>query len=487
MPALNKLENKYSSLSKPVKASFWFFICSFLQKGISTITTPIFTRLLNTAEYGQFNVFNSWMGIIAIFVTLRLSYGVYAQGLVKYDNDRNLFSSSMQGLNLLLCSIWLIIYCLFSKFCNNIFSLSTIQMLSMLILIWADAVFEFWSAEQRVTFTYKRLVILTIIISVAKPVVGIFFVTHAKDKVTARILGLVIVEILGYSSLFWVQVKKGKKLFSKYYWKYALAFNIPLIPHYLSQTVLNSADLIMIRDMVGSSESGIYSLAYSLALLMTLVSTSLMNTVSPWIYQKIKYHRVQDIESVGYITLCIIAFCNLILIAFAPEAVAIFAPTSYYDAIYVIPPVTMSVYFMYCYDLFARFEFYYEKTYYIMFASIFGAVLNIVLNYIFINIFGYVAAGYTTLICYILYAFLHYLFMRKICKEEINGVRVFQPRKLFIITTTFIVIGFTYLFTYQIPLLRYLLTAFIVLLYFLNRRKINAYIKQVLAVRRQTK
>ena len=485
MKVLNKFKYKYNNLSAPVKASFWFLVCSFLQKGISTITTPIFTRLLSTSEYGQFNVFNSWMGIIAIFVTLRLSYGVYAQGLVKFEEDRARFSSSMQGLNFALCFIWLLIYIIFRKFWNNLFSLTTLQMLSMFVLIWADAVFEFWAAEQRVTYSYKHLVLLTMIVSIAKPTLGVVLVTHATDRVTARILGLVIVELIGYGFLFIIQIKKGKQIFSRFYWKYAVLFNIPLIPHYLSQTVLNSADRIMIQDMVGSNEAGIYSLAYSLALLMTLVSTSLMNTVSPWIYQKIKKDEIYEIKKVGYITLEIVAFFNILLIAFAPEAVAIFAPRSYYEAIYVIPPVTMSVYFMYCYDLFARFEFYYEKTVYIMFASIVGAILNIILNYIFIKLYGYIAAGYTTLICYFVYAVMHYVIMMKICRNQIGEIKVYDSKKLIKITFIFLTICFAYLCTYNNILIRYALTITLTVICVINRNRIKHYVNQILNIRRK--
>ena len=80
----NKILIKYKSLPVQVKASFWFLICSFLQRGISVITVPIFTRLLSTSEYGQFSVFNSWMGIISIIVTLNLFCGVYQRGLVAF-------------------------------------------------------------------------------------------------------------------------------------------------------------------------------------------------------------------------------------------------------------------------------------------------------------------------------------------------------------------------------------------------------------------
>ncbi|MCD8097561.1 MAG: oligosaccharide flippase family protein, partial [Lachnospiraceae bacterium] len=75
---------KYKSLSQEVKASFWFLVCGFLQRGISLITTPIFSRVLSTAEYGDFSVFNTWTNVISIFATLNLASGGYTRGLIKY-------------------------------------------------------------------------------------------------------------------------------------------------------------------------------------------------------------------------------------------------------------------------------------------------------------------------------------------------------------------------------------------------------------------
>ena len=118
---MGKLRKKYRSMPVQVKASLWFLICSFLQKGISTVSTPIFTRLLSTAEYGQYNVFNSWLGIITIFVTLNLSAGVYTQGLVKFDKDNKILSSSLQGLTLFSVVVWTVVYLLFRNFWNRIF------------------------------------------------------------------------------------------------------------------------------------------------------------------------------------------------------------------------------------------------------------------------------------------------------------------------------------------------------------------------------
>ena len=482
---VQKYLDKYRQLPRQVKASLWFLICSILQKGISVISTPIFTRLLSPTEYGQYNVFLSWSEILAIFITLRLAYGVYTRGLVKFEEDSKAYSSSMQGLSLVLCLFFTIIYVVTHDFWNSLFHLTTVQMLCMLIMIWATAVFQFWAAEQRVTLRYRELVLVTIIVSLLKPIVGVIMVLNAEDKVTARILGLTLVELIGYTGLFVYQMVRGKKFYSKKYWKYALMFNIPLLPHYLSQNVLNSADRIMIDHMIGAGEAGIYSLAYSISNLMILFNQALQNTLMPWIYKKIKADCSDEIKRIVYVSMIFIAAVNIVLIAFAPEAVFIFAPKTYHDAIWVIPPVAMSVFYMFSYNMFASVEFYYEKTQFIMVASVVGAVLNLILNYIFINIFGYVAAAYTTLFCYMVYAFGHYVFSCKVCDECMNGERIYDTKTLMIISGVFLSTGFVYLISYFNVYVRYFITVILFCVLFYYRKDIIKNISSILYIRKK--
>jgi len=285
---MNRLLNKYKSMPIQVKASLWFLICAFLQKGITSITTPVFTRLLTTEEYGQFSVFNSWLSILTVFVSLNLYSGVFTQGLVKFEETKHQFASAMQGLSLTLATAWTIVYLVFHNYWNKLLSLTTVQMLAMLVIIWSSSVFNFWAVEQRVELKYRKLVALTLIASLSRPILGIILVINAQDKVTARILGMAVVDLLAYAWLFFLQAKKGKLFFSKDIWKYALKFNLPLIPHYLSMSILSSSDRIMIRNMVGSGQAGIYNLAYNISLIMTMFNTALLQTVEPWLYKKIK-------------------------------------------------------------------------------------------------------------------------------------------------------------------------------------------------------
>lgn len=472
------LVKKYRKIPREVRASFCFLMCSFLQRGISVITTPIFTRLLSTQEYGQYSVFQSWLDVITVFVSLKLYAGVFLQGIVKKVNKYK-FASSMQGLSTVLIICWGLVYVMFNHFFNEIFSLTTVQMLAMLSMIWTTGIFNYWSVEQRMDNNYGKLVAVTLLVSFAKPVVGIFLIFVSKDKVTSRIIGLAVVELVVYMGLFIEDMRKGKCFFDRQIWKYALAFNIPLIPHYLSMAVLNSSDRIMIKYYQGESEAGIYNLAYSLALLMTVFNNALLQTMEPWLYKKINQKEVNDIAGVSYMTLLLVAVVNIVLIAVAPEVVRVCAPPEYAEAVKVIPSVSMSVYFMYSYSLFASFEFYYEKTRHITVATLTEAVFNIVLNSIFIPKFGYCAAGYTTLLCYILFAVMHYISMSRICKDKMPERKVFDSKIILGITMLFIGISIVFMISYKNSIIRYGIFLLLFVLVYVNKRNIIHILKVI--------
>ena len=212
-----------------------------------------------------------------------------------------------------------------------------------------------------------------------------------------------------------------------------------------------------------------------------------MQTISPWMYQMIKEKDYERIKPVAYSTLIIVASANLILILLAPEVVRIFAPAEYYDAIWIVPPVAMSVFFMYAYNLFAKYAFYYEKTKIIMVTSVFGALLNILLNYIFIGLFGYIAAGYTTLACYIVFTLGHFFIMRLVCNKYCDGLNPYNTKILVLITFAFVGLSFACLAMYRIPLLRYSTLLIVVVLAICFRKRITVFLKEVLSLRKRWK
>ena len=95
---MKNLIEKYKLMPVQVRASFWFLVCGVLQNGLSVITLPIFTRLLSTEQYGLSSTYFAWNDLIVVICTLRLSYGVFDKGMIKYSHSRDKFESSLLGL-----------------------------------------------------------------------------------------------------------------------------------------------------------------------------------------------------------------------------------------------------------------------------------------------------------------------------------------------------------------------------------------------------
>lgn len=478
---LEKLKKKYCDLSAPVKMSLWFLMCSFLQKGIAMISTPIFTRVMEEYEYGRYSIYTSWSGFFTAIISLNIAGGYFMRGLAINDKDKDRFTSSLVGLTGLLCLGSLFIYMFFSKYINMITGLNNMLSVIMIIEIFIINSYYFWMNKQRTEFSYRPIVFLTILSTILHPILSIIgvYISNECNQVEARVIADLIVNLLLYSWLIYTMLKQGGKFYNKIYWKEAIIFSVPLIPHYLSKIVLSQADRIMIGKYCGMAEAGYYSVAYSLAMLVQIFNQAVSSSLDPWLYKSIKEKKLKNIGSITMKILLIMAILNLSIIAVAPEILKVFAPENFYSAVWVIPPVTASVYFMFMYDLFTVFQYYFAKTKWIMYASLIGAVLNIVLNIIFIPKYGFVAAGFTTLICYILFGIVHYIFMCKVCDKYLDGERPYDFKKIIFLGITLLIFSFVMMLLYNKVFIRYSILCIVVIILFIKKNSIIKIFKAI--------
>lgn len=478
---MTQILNRYRNLSEPLKASVWFAICSFMQKGIQFITAPIFTRLLSPDDYGITNVYNSWFQIIIIFASLSLFNGVFNVGMIKFEGNQYKYMACSQGISMVATVVCFFIYIMFHDFWNDIFHLPTALMIIMFVQIFFTPPLQYWSGKQRFDYKYKMLILVTLAMSILGPIISIIAIKSSQYKVFAKIFSGVLVEgIVGI--IFFIYIfYKGKNFYIKDYWSFILRFAIPLIPHYLAGTVLASSDRIIIDKLCGSSFTGIYSIGYTISLGLTIINTSINNSFIPWTFKKMKNKEYDQISPKSNAILIIIGLISITLITLTPELVKIIAPIEYYDAIWVIPPVAMSVLFMFMYNLFGNIEFYFEANKFITVASIIVAILNIMLNYLFIPVFGYIAAAYTTLISYILFSGFHYLFMRKLVKSKIGEIKIYNIKFIFMLVIIFMAFSAIIMCLYNYPIVRFLFILFLLLTAILKRDTILNIFKSLKA------
>ena len=348
-------------MGTPTKAALWFAFCSILQKGIAFITVPLFTRLLSTQEYGIYSLYLSWFQLLSIVTSLYIYNGVFNNGMIKFEEDRDRFISSMLGLTLTINTIVFCFFLAFQNIWSSVLGLSQLVIFFMFIEMGVSPALAYWSGRQRFEYKYIRMVIVTIFASIMNPVLGLIAVYFSSDHATARIASVVLSDVIVCGIIMVFQFSRGKCFFNKKYWKYSITLAIPLLPHYLSGMILNQGDRIMIDKMVGKSEVALYSIAYSIGMLAQIATSSINSSFTPWMYQKLKNKDYKDIKQIINVLLIIVSFIIILLIMLAPELIWIFGSKEYADAVYVIPPVAASVFFIFLYNLLAIPQFYFEK------------------------------------------------------------------------------------------------------------------------------
>ena len=259
-----------------------------------------------------------------------------------------------------------------------------------------------------------------------------------------------------------------------------MPYSLAVVPHALAQIILNSSDRIMIDKLCGRNDVAYYGVTYSAAMVLNIIVLSVSSAIQPWYFEKIKSRDFHSIREKTNRFLMLPAFLSVFVSMFAPEFLSVLAPSSYRAALWIFPSVAASVFFNSMYLCFANFESYYEKPVYFSIATITGAVLNIMLNFIFIPWFGFVAAGYTTLVSYMLFAVMHYIFMRKVCREKLNGIHIFDMKFIvgLAMIVTVISIGVTVL--YNFSLLRYCIIGIGLGACIIKKETITAQLKNVL-------
>lgn len=474
---------RYKKMSVVAKAAMWFTFSTVLQKGISFITVPIFTRLMTTEQYGLFSVYLSWVSVLTILGTMNFETCIYINSLAKFDNekDKNDIAVSLIDLAFVITIIWFLIYLLAKPFWNNVLGMST----TMVVLMFTEIVFlpavNLWTTKQKFEYKYKRMVLLTISQVVLNACFGILFVALAQEQnqAQARVLSITIVQAVIGSICAIYFFLRAKKLFVTKWWKKALQIHLPLLPHNLSLTVLASADRIMINSMVGASSAAFYSLAYSATMVMNLLKLSLAQALTPWVYKSIKAGRFEALKKRSSQMILLITAFVFVFILFAPEVVYIVGSSEYREAVYCIPPVAASIYFTFLYNLFSNIEFYYERTKEIMYASIGAAVLNIVLNIGFIKAFGYTGAAYTTLICYMVLSLVHYCVMKDCIKKNIGEVELFDKKLLIYLSVIVLICTGIFTISYRITVLRYSLIVAMLIVGFVKKKQIVGLLQEI--------
>lgn len=289
----------------------------------------------------------------------------------------------------------------------------------------------------------KRVAILTIIRRTLNIIIAVFLIIQLdSEKFYGHAFAtLISIIVLGsYSVYHLFQILKIS--LNKFHLVYALSFSLPIVLHLLSGYILGHFDQIIINQLVGKLETGLYSIAYAVGSVMSFIIGAIGRAWSPEFYGKLNDKKYNDIENLVSKTSKLIYISAMGMILFVQEIFIVMADIKYHEAINIVPIIVVSFVFVFMYQQYVNYAFYHKKTKLIAVFTIIAGGINIGLNYWLIPIWGYKVAAWTTLISYACLFGLHYINVKYIIKPEwILGLKVLLPNFV-------VLIGFVLLFSF---------------------------------------
>ncbi len=406
-----------------LKSGIWYTISSISIRAVAIVTTPIYTSMLSTNDYGIANTFNSWIEIFNIFTCLCIVYSI-GRAKIDFKDKFDEYMSCLQGLSSSFAFIVLIFAILFRDKLSAWIQYEVPLVIVLFAYLVISPSVEYMQQKCRYEYKYKENIIISIISCVGTIVFSVVLMLLFNDKrYFGKIIGTILTTFLMGIYFYVVTLKKGRKFYNKEYWIYALKFGIPMIPHALALVVLAQIDRIMIKDIVGDSQTGLYTFGYSFATLLMIFTNAVGQAWLPWFNDELHAGHIESIRKYQKKLVLLGIFLTMGFITVAPEALMVLSPNSpdYWQAKWVVVPVALGALCQYFYTNYVNIELFYKKTPLIAASSILAAIVNFVLNMIFIPMYGYIAAAYTTLASYMFLMLFHYIATRFIIQKRIYG------------------------------------------------------------------
>ena len=439
------------------KSAIAYLFATVFTRGLAIITTPIFTRIMSTDQVGMVNLYSSWYSMITVVSTLALTSGGFSIALREFESERDQYVSSVLSLTSLVAIGLAFLYALAPSFWNRMTGLPTHLMILLLVGLLVAPARDFWLSRQRFEYRYKLSGAVTIVSAVAA-------VLYANSIDFSDIAGVRLFAnysiVYGVAAVIWLSIfLKGKCFYSSKYWKFSLQLSLPLIGYSIASQILSVSDRLMISKMVGNSAVGVYSTLYTVSSLM--VWTAINASFEPYLYQNMENPK-SKIRKLSMTMLGMYSLVAILLVYLAPEIVRILATAEYYKGIYIMPPIAGGVYFIAVSNLYSDILVYLKKTKMIMISSAIAALLNVVLNYLMINAYGYMAAAYTTLVSYIVMAALLSIWANCEFKKNVTAVDfVYDNKMIAIISVLTLIISMLAILIYDYAFVRYAIAALI--------------------------
>ncbi len=374
---------------------------TFGSKLLVFLLMPLYTTWLTTAEFGAAELITGLSNFLMPLACVGLSTGVF-----RFAADREADREAVFSTCIVLLGIALGGFLLFSPILLLIDYVSSYLWLVVLYVVFADlqaVCAQYLRAIDR-TVLFAGQGILNTVLVVAFNVLFLFgFGMGVEGYVLSVVMGNAITLLfLLFRAHLWkvfsfskVNARMMKKL---------LRFSLPLIPTTVCWLITDLSDRYMVTLFCGESANGLYSAAYKIPTVVTLVASIFLQA---WQFSAVAENtdreqckRFYSTVFGGFLSVVMIGASGLILLS--RTLTALLLNEAYYEAWRYMPALLSAAALEAVVSFLASVYLVRKKSMHSFLTALLGALANVVLNFILIPMIGPLGAAIATLASYAL-------------------------------------------------------------------------------------
>ncbi|MBL7719308.1 MAG: polysaccharide biosynthesis protein [Flavipsychrobacter sp.] len=414
-----------SNIKKLAGQTMWYGVSSILARFLNYLLTPYLTRQLSTAAYGE-------MGLIyaAIpFVTNVFSYGMettFFRYTNKEDDDRNVYNTTALSLittTLLFTALLLLFQQQIANFLRVENHPEFIRWSAYIIALDTLALMPFSRLRNNNRpRKYASIKVANILVNIGMTV---FFYSVLPDMaknspdsfiaswyhpelgvgyvILANLIASSVTLLLLIPEASAIQFKFDKKL-----WREMIIYSLPIMIASFGGIINETFDRIMLSwwspaatEIAKKEEVGIYNACYKLSILITLFVQAFRMGAEPFFFKQAKGEDAQRIYA-RVMDYFVITICTMFLVVtlYIDIWKHFIQNERMWTGLKIVPVLLVA---NMCLGVYYNLSIWYklsQKTNAGATITFIGAAITLVINYLFIPYFGYMACAVATLACY---------------------------------------------------------------------------------------
>lgn len=417
-------------------------LSTILPRLLNYALVPLFTyKFTNPADFG----INTEIYAYISFLNVILTYGMetaFFNFVTKNENKNAVYSTAL--ISLLSSSTIFILLGYFSSglIADKLGYPGNVNFIRWMVLIIAtDALMAIpmarLRAEQRpLKFAFVRLG--NILVYLAITFFFIHFCKNAYEEDATSTLGKLYDPKIGIGYAFLANLMAnvfsllllGKQFigfsytFDKKLWGEMMRYALPLLIVGLAGMVNETFDRIILKKLlpedVGMYALGVYGACYKIAILMTIFRQAFQYAAEPFFFSHAKQEDSRKLNAL--VMKYFVIICSFLFLATMLNMhwIKYFVSRNYWEGLDVVPILLLANLFL---GVYYNLSVWYKLTGQTRFGAvmtIFGAIITLAINFIFIPKFSYMASAWATFASYGAMMVLSYFFCQKYYPTKYN-------------------------------------------------------------------